>query len=157
MHSLIGPYAWRVFANKPRTFKFGEQFLDVFYVGERAFSSVFTIASSEQSRVGEFSRPLPASRVCRTLFLKLLDFFCSQFLCDRNLELVRWWMSTSIKSELFSFLCVNQGQISTKKLPSVVTQNSATIVCFFYFYLSHFVVNSFMVSGLLTSVELFNS
>lgn len=78
-HSLIGPYAWRVFANKPRTFKFGEQFLDVFYVGERAFSSVFTIASSEQSRVGEFSRPLPASRVCRTLFLKLLDFFALNF------------------------------------------------------------------------------
>lgn len=57
MHSLIGPYVWRVFANKPGAFKFGEQFLDVFYVGERAFSSVFTIASSEQSRVGEFSRP----------------------------------------------------------------------------------------------------
>ena len=56
MHSLIGPYVWGVFA-KPGAFKFGEQFLDVFYVGERAFSSVFTIASSEQSRVGEFSRP----------------------------------------------------------------------------------------------------
>ena len=57
MHSLIGPYVWRVFANKPGAFKFGKQFLDVFYLGERAFSSVFTIASSEQSRVGEFSRP----------------------------------------------------------------------------------------------------
>lgn len=57
MHSLIGPYVWRVFANKPGAYKFGEQFLDVFYVGERAFSSVFSIASSEQSRVGEFSRP----------------------------------------------------------------------------------------------------
>lgn len=57
MHSLIGPYVWRVFANKPGAYKFGEQFLDVFYVGERAFSCVFSIASSEQSRVGEFSRP----------------------------------------------------------------------------------------------------
>ena len=57
MHSLIRPYVWKVFANKPGAFKFGEQFLDVFYVGERVFSSVFTIASSEQSRVGEFSRP----------------------------------------------------------------------------------------------------